>query len=244
MIRYTLDRLSFDRLSSDVFRIRLGYQSLVNQGVSFKAGQYLELFLPDGRSAYFSIASAPEQNEYLELHIRSMPGSDLNQALLTHLQDKPSVEVSMAMGQCHLVAEELASTKAIYFVAGSTGFAQIKSMIEHLLFADVKVPMHLFWGVREESDLYLKDLIDQWRQTYPMLSFTPIISGVELEQLDEGTSLPAVVANSITDPKNLVIFACGSPGMVYALVDAVEAKGVSEKQIHADVFAYAPRPNK
>lgn len=242
MTRYQLRILSCERLNRDVFCIRLSYQEIANQGVSFKAGQYLELFLPDGKGAYFSIASSPETTEYLELHIRSMPESELNQALLTHLQHEDSIDVSLAMGQCHLVAEELAAGQAIYFVAGSTGFAQIKSMVEHLLHSGISQPMRLFWGAREADDLYMQDLAKSWSDQNEHFEFFPIISGPETDNLGEEQSLPSLVAKSITDPKNVLLFVCGSPGMVYALVDAVEARGVSEKQIHADVFAYAPRP--
>lgn len=244
MTRYKLRILSCNRLNRDVYCIRLSYQEIAAQGVSFKAGQYLELFLPDGKGAYFSIASSPDTTEYLELHIRSMPDSALNQALLTHLQHEDTVDVSMAMGQCHLVAEELAAGQTIYFVAGSTGFAQIKSMVEHLLYSGITQPMHLFWGAREADDLYMQDLAESWSTQFENFTFFPIISGPDTEDLDEEQSLPEQVAKSITDPKNVLLFVCGSPGMVYALVDAVEARGVSEKQIHADVFAYAPRPKK
>lgn len=244
MTRHKLRILSYERLNKDVFRIRLVYKELADQGVTFKAGQYLELFLPDGRAAYFSIASAPESTDFIELHIRSMPDSELNQALLRHLEHEKTIELSMSMGQCHLVAEELAHGQAIYFVAGSTGFAQIKSMVEHLLISGIKLPMTLFWGARQADDIYMHDLVSSWALEYPNFEFVPVISGVNLDDLDEESSLPHVVASRIESAKNLLVYACGSPGMVYALVDQLEAKGVSEKQIHADVFAYAPRPAK
>lgn len=244
MIRYTLRLLSCERLNRDVYCIRLCYQDLAAEGVTFKAGQYLELFLPDGRGAYFSIASAPETTEFLELHIRSMPESDLNQALMVYLQQANTVQLSMAMGQCHLVAEELIAGQTLYFVAGSTGFAQMKSMVEHLLLCGVTLSIKLFWGARDTDDLYMHDLARCWADDYSNLEFIPIISGAEVDDTHKETSLPAVVASHLTDPASVIVYACGSPGMVYALVDALENNGVNETQIHADVFAYAPRPKR
>lgn len=244
MTRYQLRVISCERVNKDVYRICLDYRDLASDGVSFKAGQYLELFLPDGRSAYFSIASAPESLEFLELHIRETPESDLNKALMQHLQSTDAVELSMAMGQCHLVAEELTDKQVLYFVAGSTGFAQIKSMLEHLFHSGITLPMRLFWGARDKDDLYMHDLAQSWTKTYSNFEYIPVISGPDINAVDEKNSLPAVVATSITAPADVVAYACGSPGMVYALVDALEARGVSERQIHADVFAYAPRPIK
>lgn len=242
MNRYRLRLISSERLNRDVYRVRLDYAALAAEGVSFKAGQYLELFLPDGRSAYFSIASAPEASAFLELHIREMPESDLNRALMLHLQQADSIELCMAMGQCHLVAEELATGQVLCFVAGSTGFAQIKSMVEHLLHCGATQPMRFYWGAREADDLYLDVLARQWAADYPNFEYIPIISGDDVDAVDEQNSLPARVARDLTQPAEVRVYACGSPGMVYALVDALEACGVSERQIHADVFAYAPRP--
>ncbi len=38
------------------------------------------------------------------------------------------------------------------------------------------------------------------------------------------------------------IYLSGSPGMVYACLDVLEAKGATAERVFSDVFAYAPRP--
>ncbi|QEW05183.1 NAD(P)H-flavin reductase [Nitrincola iocasae] len=242
MNRYTAKIISNERLNRDVYRVRIALKASGSEPAIFSAGQYLELFLPDGRSAFFSIASAPEQADELELHIRHMPDSEMNCALVAHLEQASEVELSMAMGQCHLSAAALSTERTLVFVAGSTGFAQIKSMVEHLLANQVTQPIHVFWGGRIADDLYLDDLARQWANDYSNLHYTAVVSEPNASWLGERGLLPDIVAADIQAPAETDIYACGSPGMVYALVDALEAKGISERQIHADVFAYAPRP--
>lgn len=242
MNRYTAKIISNQRLNRDVYRVQIALQSPGSESVTFSAGQYLELFLPDGRSAFFSIASAPEQLNALELHIRHMPDSEVNCALVAHLEQASEVELCMAMGQCHLSAPSLVAGRTLFFVAGSTGFAQIKSMVEHLLANQVNQPIHVYWGGRVADDLYLDSLARQWASQHPSLRYTAVLSEAGDGWQGQQGLLPDVVAADLIAPATTDIYACGSPGMVYALVDALEAKGVSERQIHADVFAYAPRP--
>lgn len=241
MNRYAAKIISNERLNRDVYRVQISLQAPVSESVTFSAGQYLELFLPDGRSAFFSIASAPEQLDMLELHIRHMPDSEMNCALVEHLEQASDIELCMAMGQCHLSASALVGDRALVFVAGSTGFAQIKSMVEHLLANQVTQPIHVYWGGRIADDLYLDSLARQWASKHPNVRYTAVLTEAEDGWQGEQGLLPDVVAADLKAPANTDIYACGSPGMVYALVDALEAKGVSERQIHADVFAYAPR---
>lgn len=242
MNRYTANIISNERLNRDVYRVQIALQAPGSESVTFSAGQYLELFLPDGRSAFFSIASAPEQTDVLELHIRHMPDSEMNCALVAHLEQASAVELCMAMGQCHLSAPALLADRTLFFVAGSTGFAQIKSMVEHLLANQVTQPIHVYWGGRIADDLYLDSLARQWADEHPNLRYTAVLSEADDGWQGEQGLLPDIVAADVIAPATTDIYACGSPGMVYALVDALEAKGVSERQIHADVFAYAPRP--
>ncbi|WP_052063905.1 NAD(P)H-flavin reductase [Nitrincola sp. A-D6] len=216
MNRYTAKIISNERLNRDVYRVRIALQASAAESVTFRAGQYLELFLPDGRSAFFSIASAPENIDALELHIRHMPDSEMNCALVAHLEQASEVELCMAMGQCHLSATALVPERTLFFVAGSTGFAQIKSMVEHLLVNQVTQSIHVYWGGRVADDLYLDSLARQWASEYPNLQYTAVLSEPEDTWQGRCGLLPDVVAADLIAAATTDIYACGSPGMVYA----------------------------
>nr|WP_269814580.1 hypothetical protein [Amphritea pacifica] len=127
--------------------------------------------------------------------------------------------------------------------AASTGFAQIKAIAEHLLANQVKNPIHIYWGARVEADFYLEKLPLQWAHEHTNVHVHLVVSEPGNSPGWGGRSalLPAAVVADFDNFDNVEVFTSGSPAMVYALVDACEAKGLQEDQIHSDVFAYAPR---
>ncbi|KAA0876202.1 NAD(P)H-flavin reductase [Nitrincola tapanii] len=241
---YTTRCTEFTRLNHDVFRARLRLEDAANSSFAFVAGQYLSLSLPDGRSAYFSIASAPEQTQELELHIRQMPGSDLNADILQYLHTGQTFSVGLAEGKACVQATQLSSSTHLVLVAASTGFAQIKSMVEHLLAANLPNPIHLYWAARQEEDIYMEDLCLRWARDYPQLEFIPVLSEPHAGWLGRRGLISEALVEDFPGwhTQQVQIYASGSPAMVYALVDALAPLGVAEERIHSDVFAYAPRP--
>lgn len=241
------DITGFEALNHDVYRVRLRLEANDRQNVHFHAGQYLDLCLPEGKKASFSIASAPDQGRDLELHIREVQGSEFNAMILNHLRSQSQVDVELPKGKVHLVEAELKPETRFVFAAASTGFAQIKSMVEHLLANQVANPIDIYWGARVEADMYLEKLPQQWVSEHANVRFVPVVSEPENSPGWEGLTglMPNVLADQLESvDEHLAVYACGSPGMVHALVDRLEEKGVSEAQIHSDVFAWAPRPDK
>ena len=240
------DIAAVEQLSHEVFCVRLNLPVTASQAVEFHAGQYLELILPDGRRAPFSIGSAPDNSSFLELHIRRMPDGELSIAMIDHLQNNPSIEIELPKGDCHLNAAEVQPGKRIVLVAASTGFSQIKSITEHLLANQVSNPVHIYWGARVAEDFYLRNLPEQWAAEHANVTCDLVVSEPENSPGWAGRTglIPQAVLADYSDFTDTVIYTSGSPGMVYALLDACEEQGFDAAQMHADVFAYAPRPGR
>lgn len=240
MSRYLCTILATEKLNRDVYRVRL---LVKEQTVSFKAGQYLDICLPDGKKASYSIASAPEAGRDLELHIRHMPGSEVNEGIVHHLLHEPSVEIEMPKGECVCDAAALDSSQPVILAAASTGFSQVKSIVEHLLANQVTNPIHVYWGARVEEDMYLEGLGESWAEHHPNLRFSAVVS--EPEKSPGWTGRTGLITEAILEDFNdlsqVRVYACGSPAMVYALLDAFEERGLQQSQMASDVFAYAPR---
>ena len=241
------DITGFEALNHDVFRVRLRLKAGDPDNMHYHAGQYLDICLADGKKASFSIASAPDQGRDLELHIREVPGSEYNALILQTLRSRTEIDVELPKGKVHLSQAEVKRETRFIFAAASTGFAQIKSMVEHLLANQVSNPIEIYWGARVEADLYLERLPQQWAAEHANVHFVPVVSEPENSPGWQGRTglLPDVIVEDLGSvDANLAVYACGSPGMVHALVDCLEEQGVSETQIHSDVFAWAPRPEK
>lgn len=244
--RLNCDIAQIEKLNKDVYRVSLVLPATASQSVSYYAGQYLEIVMPDGQQAAFSIGSAPEAGRNLELHVRHAPESELSSAILAHLQSSKSVEVELPKGDCYLQAANFTVEQTIILAAASTGFSQVKSMMEHLLASGVKNPIHIYWGARIAADLYLSELPKQWAAENDNVTYHPVVSepGDSCGWTGRVDLLPDAIKHDFATLESVEVYASGSPPMVYALLDACEEKGLQQVQMHSDVFAYAPRPEK
>jgi len=238
------DITGFEALNEDVYRVRLRLSAADPEPMHYRAGQYLDILLPEGKKASFSIASAPDQGRDLELHIRQVPGSEFNAMILSTLRASSSVEIELPKGNVSLSMADITPETRLIFAAASTGFAQIKSMVEHLLANQASNQIDIYWGARREADFYMEGLPQQWAHEHANVRFVPVVSEPENSPGWSGRTglMPDAIAEDLETADNLAVYACGSPGMVYALLDRLEGKGVAEAQIHSDVFAWAPRP--
>lgn len=240
------DITSVEVLNRDVYRVFLRLPATASLALDFRAGQYLDICLPNGRKASFSIASAPELERAVELHIRLLPDSEMSCAVMAHLQNEKTVQIEAPKGLCCLEAGSLDAGDRLVFAAASTGFSQIKSMVEHLLARQVKNQIRIYWGARDAADLYQLALPEQWAREYANVHFVPVVSEPELspDWIGRTGVLPQAILEDLDHFGDTHVYASGSPAMVYALLDACEAHGMEASQLHSDVFAYAPRPAK
>jgi len=134
------------------------------------------------------------------------------------------------------------SDKPIIFVAGSTGFAPIKALIEHAFHHDVARPMVLYWGVRALRDLYLAKLPGEWQEQHRNFTFIPVLSDPSPEDNWPGRTgfVHKAVMADFLDLSGYQVYACGGPAMIDAArSEFSESRGLPADQFFADSFTYA-----
>lgn len=223
-------------ISHDVYRVEL--QLNRRRELSFHAGQYLSVNLPDTDPCYFSIASSPLA-QAIELHIQATPDWVSAQKVIDALIQGPEVTVEMPHGKACLAG---APDKPLLFVAAGTGFAQVKSMVDFLRETRFHQPVALYWGVRRPEDMYLRTLAENWQREWEPFTFVPVVGDNEDNDWSgHHDQLVNAVLRSGFDWKNVQVMASGSPVMVYTLMDALVEAGLPEADFHSDVLEYAPR---
>ncbi len=229
---------SVDYLNHDTRRVILSIPD-VDSGPAFKAGQYLNVVLSEKRCP-FSIASPPDLKGKVELHIKPTPDSDDSVEIEKLLDDATSLEIELPIGDCYV---EQAPESTLILMAASTGITQMKSIIEHLAADAISYPTYLYWGVVNDSDLYLAELCKDWEQTNDNFHFIPVVSEPDTSPDWQGRTglVPDAVLEDFTDLEDVSVIVGGSPGMVYATLDRFVERGMPEKNMSSDVFSYAPR---
>ena len=135
------------------------------------------------------------------------------------------------------------SDKPMIFVAGSTGFAPVKSMLEYAFARGMKRRMLLYWGVRRLQDLYLGELPRQWAREHANFTFVPVLSDAAPEDHWSGRTglVHEAILADFPDLAGYQVYACGSAAMVEAAHPAFRAHGLAQDDCFADAFRLAPR---
>jgi CDP-4-dehydro-6-deoxyglucose reductase len=224
-------------LAPDVMRLYLKLPTALR--LQFLAGQYIDFLLPDGRRRSFSLANAPHEDEFIELHVRHVDGGEFTEYVFDYMKEKSLVRIEGPHGDFYLRED---SRRPVLFAAGGTGFAPIKGMLEHAFAAGVTRDLHLYWGARARVDLYLDALPQRWQQEYANFRYTRVLSAPapgDHWQGRVGFVHEAVIADH-ADLSGYDVYAAGPPAMVRATRDACLARGLPPAQFYCDPFEFAP----
>jgi len=223
------------RLSHDVMQLRLKLP--VTEPFAYKAGQYIDILLPDGRRRSFSLASAPFFNGSLELHIRHIDGGNFTGYVFNELEEKAILRVEGPHGQFYLRED---SARPIIFMAGGTGFAPVKSIIEYCISHNIQRPMYLYWGVRTQHDLYMNDLAELWQADFPNIHYIPVLSAPAPHddvKYRHGLVHQAIMED-FSDLSAFDVYASGPPAMVEAGKTSFTHCHLPLTQYYSDAFDF------
>lgn len=225
-------------LSADVMRLCLSLAD--GSELKFHAGQYINIILDNGEKRSFSFATAPHEAHEIELQVRLVPGGRFTTAVFGQMKVGDKISFEGPLGTFTLRED---SEKPILFVAGSTGFAPVKSMVESAFHTGIDRQMILYWGVRRPNDLYLGSLAEQWARDHANFKFVPVLSAPEPG--DHWTGRTGLVHEAILqdfpDLSRHQVYACGSVQMVQAAQPAFVKHGISTDDCFSDAFHLAPQ---
>jgi NAD(P)H-flavin reductase/quinol-cytochrome oxidoreductase complex cytochrome b subunit/ferredoxin len=225
-------------LSADVVRLTL--QLPEGERLPFRAGQYINILLEDGQRRAFSFANGPQVQDHIELHVRRIPGGRFTGQVFTQMKPGDTLRFEGPLGDFSLREGEA----PILFVAGATGFAPIKSIVEDAFARGIRRPMWLYWGVRHRTDLYAIALAEQWQREHAHFHFVPVLS--EPDAADGWVGRTGLVHEAMLadfpDLQGHEVYVCGSVKMVEAAVPAFLAQGLGEGFCFTDAFVPSARP--
>ena len=226
---------SLEKFTPEIMRLRLKLPKAAR--LQFLAGQYIDIIQADGKRRAFSIASAPAETDFLELHIKHISGGGFTGHVFESMQPKEILRFEGPLGTFFI---RRGSNRPIILMGGGTGFAPLKSMIEELIEAGDTRPVHLFWGVQTENDLYARILISAWEAKHPNLRFTPVLMDADADWTGERGLVHEAVARGIDNLADHDVYMSGPPAMVSASRSAFLAAGVPENRLFYDSFDFAP----
>ena len=223
------------RAAPDVMILELKLPA--NERLQFLAGQYIDILLKDGTRRAFSLANAPHDDSCLQLHVRLVPGGEFTEHVFNTMQERDLVRFRGPQGSFYLRED---SKKPMVLIAGGTGFAPIKAIVEHALAEKCKRPMHIYWGGRGRIDLYLSQFAEQWERSHAHIRFIPVLAEPDAGWSGRRGLVHEVAMADFPDLSAHQVYVCGAPGMVSAArLDLITRCRLPDAEFFADSFEFA-----
>ena len=255
MSRPTFEPLSIKRIQSEAagaVAIVFDVPESLKGRYDFKPGQFLTLRAQlQGQEVRrnYSISSSHgrllRDNE-LEIGIRPVQGGLFSNWAAQSLQAGDHLEVMPPDGR--FTVHRPRAMHRVGFAAGSC-ITPILSIIATTLEENPKTKFTLVLGnQRMNTVMYneaLQDLKDRFADRFTMIH----ILSRQAQEVDllqgriDGDKVRAIVNALLPVASMDEVFVCGPEGMIEATVSALEQAGVPSRNIHAERFVTAPRPN-
>jgi len=228
--RKTVDARVFriHRLAEDVMFLHLRFPAGIR--VRFQAGQHLNLILANGERRDFSMANPPRESDGAQLHIRHVPGGAFTSEVFTSLKRGDVLRTEVPFGDFTLRD----SRKPILFVAGSTGFAPIQSIITDMQNRGIDRDIMLYWGARRREGLY-SSLPNRWAEQLPRFRYVPVLSDEAAPGFRHNLVHRAVLEDHPA-LDGFQVYVCGVPVMTQAARTDFVAAGLPPGEFFADAF--------
>ena len=225
-----------EQLAHDVMALHLKLPQ--TERLQFLAGQYIDMLLRGGRRRSFSLANAPHDDDVLQIHVRHVTGGQFSEHVFDGMKERDLLRFQGPYGIFFLRND---ADRPILLMAGGTGFAPIKSIVEHALAKGEARPLHLFWGARRARDLYMHELALSWQHEYDNFSYTPVLSHAQPEDDWVGRTgwVHEALLSDYPDLSGYDVYASGPPPMIEAGRRAFAAHGLPDERLYFDSFEFS-----
>ncbi len=215
---------------------------------SFRAGQYVDIMLPDDARRSFSIASPPHDARLLELHVRRVPGGRLAHWLFGSGEGTAPAGAAALQGSLITIegpygslcyGEAARPHGPVLLVGGGTGVAPLLSILRHLIHSQIQRELILYWGVRGTRDLYAEREISQLVSRAVHMRYVPVLSEPDPGWTGRTGFVHAAVLQDRGHMGDCEIYAAGPPAMIEAVRREFPRQGAAPAQLYCDSFDYA-----
>ena len=232
-----------DRISDDLAIITT--QVPRSERLRFLAGQYMRVCDYEQQSHEYAIASCPCDEKRLEFHVRKLEDDAFSYAVFDRFSIGDWLNIQGPFGD--FVIDEKQDNPLV-MIAFDTGFAAIKSLLEHVTAQDSERAIYLYWLACGEDGLYLDNLCRSWEDALDQLHYVPIhLSREANEILDSQFEGLATIEEKLTAAlerikklKNAEVYNVSPEPVANLVKQLLLQKGFEENQFHHEIIRGNP----
>jgi CDP-4-dehydro-6-deoxyglucose reductase len=216
------------RLADDVMLLHL--QTPRNNRLRFLAGQSATLSVLGAEPMELPVASCPCDDRNLQFHIERNSDHSFAERVFHSLSQGDPVTVWGPWGDFVLRPD---STRSTLFLVCDTGFARLKSLIEHAIARDVAEHIDLYWVATHPGGHYLANLCRSWADALEKFRFHPMTVGASAGSACAGAAADLVARLEQEQPQlpELDVYVAGPQDFVAAIETLLVGQGLPRGQI-------------
>ncbi|EGA71952.1 FMN reductase [Vibrio sinaloensis DSM 21326] len=228
---------SIQPLACNTYQILLHPESPVD----FKAGQYLMVVMGEKDKRPFSIASSPCRHEgELELHIgaaeQNAYAHEVVEAMQNALKEGGDITIDAPHGEAWVKEE---SDRPLLLIAGGTGFSYVRSILDHCIAQKLENEIHLYWGGRDDCQLYAKEELAEIAAQNQNVHFIPVVEQAPNDWQGKVGNVLEAINEDFDSLAEYDIYIAGRFEMAGAAREQfTQNKGAQSDRMFADAYAF------
>jgi len=220
-----------ERVADDVCRLVLESAT----ALYYHAGQFVNLRSPGGLVRSYSLASLPAEDDFLELHVKRIPGGAMSTWIFDELAEGDELDFQGPIGRCYYVPGT--QDQDLLLIANGTGGAPLVGIVRDALHVGHRARIRLFHGSRTASGLYLHETFIRLAATHAAFEYVPCVSGPDVPPGFVRGRAHEVALARFSDLRGWRVFVAGLPALVAEVEATAVRMGAHPSEIRADPFA-------
>jgi len=220
---------AIEQMAPDIIRLRLAAERF-----DYRPGQFLELIAQDDLRRHYSLASHPDAEDFLELHIRLHENGRMSRLLRDDMTAGRRVRIAGPAGTCFY--EGVDADQPMTLIGAGTGLAPLYGILRDALSRGHRGPIRLYHGARNVSGLYLREELQSLADRHAHFDYRPCALDPSAPL---GGDVSALALAEETNFSDTAFFLCGGENLVNRLKRDIFLRGASLNQIRADAFSPA-----
>jgi NAD(P)H-flavin reductase len=218
-----------DEVARDTFVYRLE----LGEPLPFLAGQFVNLAVPEAKprpERSYSVYSSPANPAALDLCIKLFEGGAASE-YLRRARVGDTLDIRGPFGVFTLKDDH----DPVIFVATATGIAPFRSMLYERAAARDPRRFRLYFGVRDQGDLFALDDLAELAATLPDFRYTVCLSRPNPGWTGFTGRVTAALAEDFPTPTEH-FYLCGNGGMIEETRELLKSRGLDRKGIHVEKY--------